>query len=69
VVPEKNMVKGLFFVVNDSLTMFFPTVVYRPLCIFLPGFFDNRGGREPLAKKIGFVVDGFHRVIKMLTSS
>jgi hypothetical protein len=41
-------------------------MVYRPLRIFLPRFFDDRGRCESLATKISFVVDGFHRAAKML---
>jgi hypothetical protein len=66
----KNVVKGPFFVFNDSLTTALPTVVlYRPLWIFMPRFFDIHGGRVSSTTKICIIVDGIRPAIKMLTSS
>jgi hypothetical protein len=62
------VVKGSFFVVNDSLTMIgIPWSIDRT--DLSATVFDDRGRCESLATKIGFVVDGFHRATKLLTSS
>jgi hypothetical protein len=64
----QNCGKRIIFVVNDYLIM-----IFIPWSIDRYGsfahFFDDHGRCEPLATKIYYVVDGFHRATKLLMSS